>query len=261
MPRMADMSLVRMLDDVNTTLLEQYVASDKPGAVAGYVNGKYDNYATLAAKYAPAGLHLISIDVANKPAAGAQCLDIESGDATVADAPAWFKATQAAGKAANDLRYYPKLYTSESNLASLVATMTKEGVARDEYMLWSAHYTNSAHICGPKTCGSSVQADATQWTSSYKGVSLDASECYGYFFAGPPAKTVAPAPAATIAPKEYTVPSVTGKTVAQALQIIHDAGFCCHLNGHTGTIVSATPAGGTKTTVNHIDIKSNDGAY
>lgn len=184
-----------MLDDVNTTLLEQYIGSAKAFAAAGYVNGKWNNYPTLAAKYAKT-LKLVSIDVANDPSAGAQCLDIESGDATIADAPNWFKATAAAGKKAGDLRYYPKLYTSESNLSSLVSTMTKAGIARDEYMLWSAHYTNEAHICGPSSCGSVVQADATQWTAFYQGVSLDASLCYGYFFeSGPPVATP-PAPAA-----------------------------------------------------------------
>jgi hypothetical protein len=64
--------------------------------------------------------------------------------------------------------------------------MTQAGIARNEYMLWSAHYTNTAHICSPSACGY-PQADATQWTSTYQGVSLDASLCYGYFFATYPA--------------------------------------------------------------------------
>lgn len=92
--------------------------------------------------------------------------------------------------------------------------MSAAGAARDEYMIWSAHYTATAHICGPSTCGSTVQADATQWTSTYEGVSLDASLCYGYFFAGPPT-AAAPAPVASkpvattasTAPKAYKAPA------------------------------------------------------
>jgi hypothetical protein len=70
--------------------------------------------------------------------------------------------------------------------------MTAARIARDEYMVWSAHFTGEAHICSPEGCGY-PQADATQWTDKYDGVRLDASLCYGYFFAGPPVvKPVAP---------------------------------------------------------------------
>lgn len=203
------MTTYLMLDDVNLTLLERYAS--EAHACAGYVNGGYANWNELVAKY-PSGKVLISIDTRNDPSAGAQCLDIETGDAVVSDAPSWFRKTQRAGKKANDLRYYPKLYTSEGNLVALVDAMTKAGVKRDAYMIWSAHYTNEPHICGPKSCGSKVQADATQWTDAYKGVSLDASLCYGYFFAGPP-KPSATAPVAPAKPKP--APKPTRRVVAK----------------------------------------------
>lgn len=236
---MADMSLKVMLDDVNLATLEAHASS--ADAVAGYVNGSYANWPVLVAKYASSGKHLLSIDVQNKPSAGAQCLDIEKGDAVIGDAPSWAKATAAAGKAASDLRYYPKLYTSESNLVALVAAMTAAGIARGDYMIWSAHYTGKAHICGPKSCGSAVQADATQWTSSYQGVSLDCSQAYGYFFAGPPAAT---APA-----------TVTG-TAAPAATAQPPTGY----SGTAAPVVSLQWDGGTPSAAYEYQIATSDGA-
>lgn len=181
---MADMSLKVMLDDTNVSTLESHASGAY--AVAGYVNGSFANWAALVGKYASSGKFLLSIDVKNAPSAGAQCLDVEKGDATNADAPGWVKATRAAGMAAKDLRWFPKIYTSASNATALIGTLTAAGVARDEYMLWTAHYTGKAHICN-KSCGfGDFQADATQWTDSYDGASLDCSQAYGYFFSGAP---------------------------------------------------------------------------
>lgn len=182
---MADLSTHLMLDDANTAIL--FANAGPAFALAGYVNGKYANWPAIRKAYPTK--HLVSITVSNETALGAQVLDIETGDAVIADAPGWTRQTQAAGHKAHDLRWYPKLYTSISNGADLLSVMERAGIARDEYMLWSAHYTYQAHICGPKTCGAAVQADATQWTDRYLGVSLDASLCYGYFFSGPPGKT------------------------------------------------------------------------
>lgn len=191
----------QMLDDVNLTLLGQHASGAH--ALAGYVNGSFANFAELVTEHGKSGKFLLSIDVSNKPGAGAQCLDIESGDAVTADAPSWFRATQAAGAKARDFRWFPKLYTSESNLPALVKVMTKAKIPRASYLLWSAHYTDKAHICGPSSCGSKVQADATQWTDRAFGVSLDESLCSAQFFAGPPAlpkPVTAPLPVAVAAP-------------------------------------------------------------
>lgn len=198
---MTDLSTYVMLDDVNLALLGLHAPAAH--ALAGYVNGDYANYAELAKASTSAGKFLLSIDVNADTNTGAQCLDIENGDATAADAPAWFKATAAAGAKARDFRWFPKLYTSESNLPALVKVMTKAKIPRASYLLWSAHYTDKAHICGPSSCGSKVQADATQWTDRAFGVSLDESLCSAQFFAGPPAlpkPVTAPLPVAVAAP-------------------------------------------------------------
>jgi hypothetical protein len=202
---MVDFSTHLMLDDVNVPLLAKF--ADPAFAVAGYVNGGFANWATLVAEFQPRGQFLLSIDVRNDPAAGAQCLDVETGDAVLADAPGWFEATHAAGVKARDGRWFPKIYTSESNLPALVKVMAKAKIARSAYMIWSAHYTDVPHVCGPRSCGSEVQADATQWTDGFLGVSLDASECFGYFFQGAPAVPVAaPKPPARPPVVDHPVP-------------------------------------------------------
>jgi hypothetical protein len=205
---MADMTTHLMLDDVNLTILGAHAGP--ADALAGYVNGTWANWNELVATYKSSGKHLLSIDVRNDPAAGAQILDIESGDAAIGDAPGWYARTKSAGEAAKDDRYYPKLYTSAGNVQALINAMTQAGVARHEYLIWSAHYTEHPHICSPSACGY-PQADATQWTSTYMGVSLDASLVYGYFFAGspePPAPPPPPKPAFPV-PGAFKVAPVT----------------------------------------------------
>jgi Putative peptidoglycan binding domain len=186
---MADMTTHLMLDDVDVAITE---AHDAPAfAVAGYIDGIYANWDALVAHYAGTSKFLLSISVnAADLAAGAQCLDVEPGDATVAQAPAWVKATAALGRQANDFRYYPKVYVSYDGAPGLVSALTAAGIPRNGYMLWTAHWTNVAHICGPTSCGLSIQADATQYTDTFAGASLDGSMAYGYFFSGPPVTPV-----------------------------------------------------------------------
>src|SRR4051794_22769982 len=104
------MTTVQMLDDVNLAIEAAHVTAATK-AIAGYVNGSYANWAMVVAKWGRSGLSLVSIDVKGLVSAGAQCLDIERFDATIASAPAWHKGTRAAGLAAKDLRFIPKLYT------------------------------------------------------------------------------------------------------------------------------------------------------
>lgn len=228
-----DMTTYEMLDDVTLAVLESQAASAH--AVAGYVNGIYDNWPAIVAKYSRSGKFLLSIDVQANPSVGAQCLDIEKGDATIAQAYPWFKATQAAGKAAKDLRWFPKFYIEESEAQALVADMTSKGVARNEYMLWTAHYGKGEHICGPSTCKCPVQADATQWTSTFNGDSLDASLCYGYFFSGP--EGVVP-----VAAVKVKVPKLEGLTNIEAVKALELAGLKAGPQASiAGKVVSQTP--------------------
>ncbi len=144
-------------------------------AYAGYVDGSWANFPALKAKFP--GAHLLDITVfAN---ANATCLDVESGDATIAQVFGWFKA-----QAARHV-YRPVIYTQAGNLDLLYATMKANGFARGTYRVWSAHYTNSQHICGPGSCGYSLggsEVDGTQFTDVALGRSLDESVLVDKFF-------------------------------------------------------------------------------
>lgn len=234
---MTDMTVHRILDDVNVSILEEHLGN--ASGVAGYTNGRYANWPAIVAKYGRSNLFLLSIDVQAVPSVGAQCLDIERFDAQLSQAPGWFKATQAAGKIARDLRWFPKFYTSAGNVEALIKVMEDAGIKRDEYLVWSAHYTDKAHICGPKVCGY-PQADATQWTSSFEGASLDATQAYGYFFAGPPAVT----PPKPVEPK-VVVPRVLGFRSAAAVAELSKFGLKAGSEASVaGVVNSQTPGPG-----------------
>lgn len=183
------MSTVVMYDDVNVSLL--------PGGMTtagGYIGGMWPNAAEIRRKFPKA--KVINIAVAASEAG--DCLDVENGDATNAQAAAWFKR-----RAGHTLTPKPWLYTSASNIEALVAAMTRAGVARNRYFIWSAHYTYKAHICSLAACGY-PKADGTQWTDKALGRSLDESLINAYMLPGyhlavkkaavAPAKKVAPTP-------------------------------------------------------------------
>lgn len=185
----------QMLDDVNLTVLGQHAANAH--ALGGYVDG-YDTFPAIVATYGKSGKYLLSITIHGST--DAQCADYEDGAMAVSDAPKWHKATAALGRKRRDARWFPKHYASEGLLPDLVATLSAAGIKRAEYRIWSAHYSFKGgppqpHVCGPDSCGSAIQADATQWTDVFDGVSLDASECFARFFDGPPvAKPPKPEP-------------------------------------------------------------------
>ncbi len=141
-------------------------------AVAGYAGGAWPTAQHLAARWPHA--HRLSIAV--NAGEDADCLDIEKGDATPDQAPAWFHRQRARG-----ITRKPVFYTSLSNALALIETLRVHGIARSEYCLWTAHYTDVPHICGPSE-GLSGAADATQWTDRALGRNLDESLCSSAFF-------------------------------------------------------------------------------
>lgn len=156
-----------MFDDVNVSLMPTNAE-----AYAGYVDGRFANFTTLARMFPHA--HLLSITVfGNK----AECADVETGDMTNASVYEWFKAMQKAGV------WRPCIYTSASNMKAMQETMKANGFPRSSYRLWSAHYNGQAHFCAPNTCGYGLdQADATQFTDRALGRSLDESIVADDFF-------------------------------------------------------------------------------
>lgn len=121
-------------------------------AYAGYVAGRWPTYAQMVATF-PGAKHL---SISPFASVQADCLDIENGDATNDQAPGWLLSWRPGNTP------LPVLYTSASNIQNLVNTLAAAGYRRSSYLIWSAHYTNTPHICGPGTCGY-PQADATQW--------------------------------------------------------------------------------------------------
>lgn len=171
------MATILMFDDVNVSLLP-------PGytAYAAYGDGRYENASAVKARFPNA--HILVIDVRGSYHNG-DVLDIEKGDATNADAVAWFNARKGKTVATDK----PVFYTSASNVSALVTLLAAHGITRSQYLIWSAHYGRGNHICSPSTCGY-PQADGTQWTSSAMGKSLDESTVNEWFFKVPPRPTV-----------------------------------------------------------------------
>ena len=165
---------VVMWDDVTVSLFPR-LASTSPDAVAGYRDGRFANEQQLARAF-PNHRHLwIVVNAADN----ADCLDIERGDATPAQAPTWVKRQHARGVKR------PVLYCSISAAPAVLEQLAAAGIHRPEIRLWSAHYTGRPHICGPQTCGfSNIVADATQWTSRAFNRDLDESLCSPDFFTG-----------------------------------------------------------------------------
>ena len=145
-----------MFDDTTVSLIPITAR-----AVAGYVNGAYQTVSALRVRFKGRRIVTIAVNSLGR----AMFLDIERGNATIADAPDWWRRNPHARG----------FYIAESEAAELVAYLEAHGIHRHEYVLWTAHYDGTRHICGPKSCGCAVEADGTQWTDTANGKSLDES--------------------------------------------------------------------------------------
>ena len=156
-------------------------------AVAGYTSGLYPTYASLAAKFPDA----YRLSIAVNAGENADALDVENGDATVADAPGWYARQRARGITR------PCLYASAGTMNALIGALQHAGISRSAVRLWSAHYGDGAHVCAPGSCAmTSTGMDGTQWTDAALQRNLDESLLLDGFFttvppSGPPAATVA----------------------------------------------------------------------
>lgn len=137
-------------------------------AVAGYVNGRWPTYTQLAAKWPHA--HRVSIAV--NAEADADCLDIENGDATPAQAPAWVRRQIMRGVKK------PVVYANLSTMPAVLSVLKASGIGRSQVRVWTAHYTHVPHRCTSacgKQYGLTTTADATQYTNVALNRNLDAS--------------------------------------------------------------------------------------
>jgi hypothetical protein len=100
-----------------------------------YSAGAFANGTAVKADH-PSKLYLgITPTLSN--VAGADCLDIENGDATPADAPSFVKSAQPPNL------NLPALYASESNIAAINSACSAAGISRDKYYLFQADWNDA----------------------------------------------------------------------------------------------------------------------
>lgn len=184
------MASLLMFDDVTVSLLPSGYS-----AYAGYADGIYANLTAIRARFPNAHI----LDIAVRSSVNATCLDVESGDATNAQAVGWVKAQHARGLVK------PIVYTSAGNAQALINELANNGIARDTYLLWTAHYSGKSHICAKTGCGY-PNADGTQFTDRAMGRSLDESVVSDAFF-GANKPTAPPKPAAEKQPSAPAIPA------------------------------------------------------
>jgi hypothetical protein len=156
-------------------------------AFAAYVDGgigDQPNAAKVAAAFP--GAHHLTITVTGATLA-ADAIDAEQGDPDAVSAADWVRRKLAAG--ARRPVVYADLETPGYSMREVLADLTALGIARTSVRLWTAHYGQGEHICGPHSCGElPVDADGTQWTDAYHGPAgvVDMSLLADDFFGPPP---------------------------------------------------------------------------
>jgi hypothetical protein len=104
-------------------------------AYAGYVGGNWPSYSPLVRQY-PNALH---VSIAVNSSENARVLDVETGDATPAEAPGWAARQRAGGNP------YPVIYMNASTWPAVRAAFAEQGVPEPLY--WVASYvTDPAQV-------------------------------------------------------------------------------------------------------------------
>lgn len=116
--------------------------------VAGYVNGLYTNLATVRTAF-PNAVH---VSIAVTSAADAMVLDVETGDASPADAPAWCQRQRARGQ-------IPTVYCNASTWPQVRSAFQTHGIA--EPCWWIADYDGVAQI-PPGAIAKQYRSDTAQ---------------------------------------------------------------------------------------------------
>ena len=141
------------------------IPTNNPTAVAGYIDGNFRTYHALVARF-PHAKHLAIAVFASTN--DGHCLDVETGDATPAQAPGWVRKRHAAGIKR------PIIYANESTMPAVEAALRNDGIKRDEYMLWVAAYNGREEV--------PAGFDAHQWKNvEVPGSNYDQSICQPWF--------------------------------------------------------------------------------
>lgn len=188
-----------MFDDVNLDL----IPADAE-VIGVYIDGRYKDLAAAKARFPKAKFVTIAISANDD----ADVLDVEPGNAGIADIYRWLKRQLGRGV------WRPAVYISVGSLDKMMLTMNANGFLRSQYRIWSAHYGAGEHICGPSTCRLTREpCDWTQWTDWANGKSLDESDLGKD---NPVFTKPAPAPAPT--PVAPVIPVITEVQAAEALK-------------------------------------------
>lgn len=146
-----------------------------PGApaVAGYVDGRWDTWAGVLARW-PRARH-VSITVTGRE--DADVVDVEAGDVSPLGAVQWVDAMHRKGHAA------PGVYASLDVWAGGLADLLLRRWSRTQFRVWTAHYTGRWHRCSA-ACDRrlTIPVDATQFTSFALERDLDCSAALTTFF-------------------------------------------------------------------------------
>jgi hypothetical protein len=140
---------IEMLDSIDIANIPKTATM-----VAGYVNGNWPTYDALVKAFPHA--HHVSIDVNGSGVA--DVLDVERGDATPAQAPAWAKRMRA-------LKRTAIIYCSAGIIPTVKAAFA--AAKEPEPLFWAADWTNKPHLYPGSI--------ATQWadgTPTYPGIAL-----------------------------------------------------------------------------------------
>ena len=223
-----------LYDSVNVGAIPNGAAA--PAATAGYVDGWYNNSAAMRAAFP----NIPHISIAVFASDDAMALDCEPGDATIQQAPGWVDRQHARG---NPL---PIVYTSASNIAALRALMGGRN-----FLLWSAHYTGTPHLCGGG-CGY-PGADATQfWDHGTHGENIDMtlmSDAFYVAIGGASSLPVVTTPTTPV--PVVTTPGQLAKILKESTMLVVDQKergiwilapmFASHLSGTEWNAINCDP--------------------
>jgi hypothetical protein len=151
-------------------------------AYAAYVDGgigDQPNYSHIVQAFP--GAHHLSI--ALFAGHDADALDVEPAAAGPGDIPGWYARQRRRG--IDRPCIYANVSTMETQIIPVIRAIP---LIRTTIRLWTAHYGEGEHICGPGmgTCGQlAFDADGTQWTSNALGRNLDQSLLRPDFFGTP----------------------------------------------------------------------------
>lgn len=143
-------------------------------AAAFYVDGRFANEDAVKGQ-AP---HARYTSIAVFASGVADCLDIEPGNASIAEAAGWYRKMR-------ELRpkRKPIFYIGAASADELVGALRNSGIKRESYILWTAHYGTGKHLCGEGSCPygrAAGKVDATQFTTNNE--TLDESVCRPSFW-------------------------------------------------------------------------------